>query len=170
VAVVHKANVLKVSDGLFRESCLAVAADYPDVRTTEVLVDAAAMWLVKEPERFDVLVTTNLFGDILSDLAAGLIGGLGVAPSANLGAGQVAVFEPVHGSAPDIAGKGIANPVGAILSGAMMLEHIGRSGAARCVQQGVSLALAEGVLPPDLGGDAGTEEMVQAVLERLAPD
>ena len=115
VTIVHKANVLKLTDGLFRESCLAVAREYPDVQVEEMLVDAAAMWLAKDPERFDVIVTTNLFGDILSDLAAGLVGGLGVAPSANVGAGRVAVFEPVHGSAPDIAGRGIANPVGAIL-------------------------------------------------------
>ena len=125
VTIVHKANVLVESDGLFRERCLAVAARYPEIATREMLVDSAAMWLVKDPYRFDVLVTTNLFGDILSDLAAGLVGGLGVAPSANLGQGQVAVFEPVHGSAPDIAGQGIANPVGALLSGAMLLEHLG---------------------------------------------
>ena len=125
VTIVHKANVLKLTDGLFRECCLAVAAEYPDVEVNEMLVDAAAMWLVKDPSRFDVIVTTNLFGDILSDLAAGLVGGLGVAPSANVGAGQVAVFEPVHGSAPDIAGRGLANPIGAILSAALLLEHLG---------------------------------------------
>ena len=112
MTIVHKANVLKLSDGLFRETCLDVAAEYPDIRVGEMLVDAAAMWLVKDPARFDVLVTTNLFGDILSDLAAGLVGGLGVAPSANLGAGPVAVFEPVHGSAPDIAGPGHRQPAG----------------------------------------------------------
>jgi homoisocitrate dehydrogenase len=115
VTIVHKANVLKLSDGLFREACLGVAAGYPDVEAEEMLVDTAAMNLVRDPERFDVLVTTNLFGDILSDLAAGLVGGLGVAPSANVGDGRPAVFEPVHGSAPDI-GTGIANPIGATLS------------------------------------------------------
>ena len=125
--------MLKITDGLFRECCLAVARRYPDVEVDEMLVDAAAMWLVKDPGRFDVLVTTNLFGDILSDLAAGLVGGLGIAPSANVGSGPDGVFEPVHGSAPDIAGRGIANPVGAILSAAMLLEHVGegaRSGSA----------------------------------------
>ncbi len=146
VTIVHKANVLKLTDGLFRETCLSVAAEYPDVRTEEMLVDAAAMWLVKQPARFDVLVTTNLFGDILSDLAAGLIGGLGVAPSANVGVGPAAVFEPVHGSAPDIAGRGIADPVGAILSAALLLEHLGRDSAARRVRRAVTRTLAGGTL------------------------
>ncbi len=126
VTIVHKANVLKLTDGLFRESCLAVARQYPDVEVDEMLVDAAAMWLVRDPSRFDVIVTTNMFGDILSDLAAGLVGGLGIAPSANVGAGKAAVFEPVHGSAPDIAGRGAANPIGAMLSAAMLLEHVGQ--------------------------------------------
>ncbi len=166
VTVVHKANVLKLTDGLFREACLDVAQEYPDVEVREMLVDAAAMWLVKDPSRFDVMVTTNLFGDILSDLAAGLVGGLGVAPSANLGAGPVAVFEPVHGSAPDIAGKGIANPIGAILSAAMLLEHIGRPEAARRVRQAVATTLAAGILTPDLGGTATTKQVTNAVIDR----
>ena len=168
VTVVHKANVLKLTDGLFREACLDVAKEYPDVTVKELLVDAAAMWLVKDPARFDVIVTTNLFGDILSDLAAGLVGGLGVAPSANIGAGRVAVFEPVHGSAPDIAGQGIANPVGAILSAAMLLEHIGRPGAAKQVRQAVAATLADGIMTPDLGGTATTELVANAVIEFLA--
>ena len=134
----------------------------------ELLVDAAAMWLVKDPARFDVIVTTNLFGDILSDLAAGLVGGLGVAPSANVGAGRVAVFEPVHGSAPDIAGKGIANPVGAILSAAMLLEHIGRPETAKQVRQAVAATLADGIMTPDLGGTATTELVTNAVIGFLA--
>jgi isocitrate/isopropylmalate dehydrogenase len=159
--------VLKVSDGLFRECCLAVAAQYPDVQTNELLVDAAAMWLVKDPARFDVIVTTNLFGDILSDEAAGLAGGLGVAPSANVGAGPVAVFEPVHGSAPDIAGRGLADPIGAILSGAMLLDHLGRTAAAEQVRRAVSATLAAGVLPPDLGGSAGTDTVTEAIASRL---
>jgi homoisocitrate dehydrogenase len=167
VTVVHKANVLKLTDGLFREACLAVAAEYPDIRVKEMLVDAAAMWLVKEPACFDVLVTTNLFGDILSDEAAGLVGGLGAAPSANLGAGKVAVFEPVHGSAPDIAGKGIANPLGAILSGAMLLDHIGCPAAAERVRQAVARSLAAGALTPDLGGSATTGQVVSSVLQGL---
>ena len=167
VTIVHKANVLKITDGMFRETCLAVAQEYPDITTKEMLVDSAAMWLVANPAKFDVLVTTNLFGDILSDLAAGLIGGLGLAPSANLGAGRVAVFEPVHGSAPDIAGKGIANPLGAILSGAMLLDHIGAPDAVRRVEQAVTGVLADGVKTPDLGGTATTEDVVLAVIGRL---
>ncbi len=169
VTIVHKANVLKLTDGLFREACLDVAKEYPDVTVNELLVDAAAMWLVKDPARFDVIVTTNLFGDILSDLAAGLVGGLGVAPSANIGAGRVAVFEPVHGSAPDIAGKGIANPVGAILSAAMLLEHIGRPDAAKQVRQAVAATLADGIMTPDLGGTATTELVTNAVIRHCSP-
>ena len=168
VTIVHKANVLKLTDGLFREACLDVAKEYPDVTVNELLVDAAAMWLVKDPARFDVIVTTNLFGDILSDLAAGLVGGLGVAPSANIGAGRVAVFEPVHGSAPDIAGKGIANPVGAILSAAMLLEHIGRPGAAQQVRQAVAATQADGIMTPDLVGTATTELVTNAIIRHCS--
>jgi homoisocitrate dehydrogenase len=167
VTLVHKANVLKLTDGLFRETCLEVAQDYPDVQVNELLVDAAALWLVKDPGRFDVLVTTNLFGDILSDLAAGLVGGLGVAPSANVGAGRVAVFEPVHGSAPDIAGRGLANPVSAILSAAMLLEHIGRPAAAEQVRQAVATVLADQTVTPDLGGAATTEQVTRAIIAFL---
>jgi homoisocitrate dehydrogenase len=167
VTIVHKANVLKLSDGLFRETCLGVAAEYADIRVQEMLVDAAAMWLVKEPARFDVLVTTNLFGDILSDLAAGLVGGLGAAPSANLGTGLVAVFEPVHGSAPDIVGRGIANPLAAILSAALLLDHIGRGAAARRVRRAVTRSLADGTLTPDLGGVATTGQVLASVLQGL---
>ncbi len=164
VTIVHKANVLKLTDGLFRERCLAVARDYPEVRVEEMLVDAAAMWLAKDPARFDVIVTTNLFGDILSDLAAGLAGGLGVAPSANVGAGRVAVFEPVHGSAPDIAGKGIANPIGAILSAAMLLDHLGEAAAAARVRHAVQATVAAGITTPDLGGQAATEQVTSTIV------
>jgi len=167
VTIVHKANVLKLTDGLFRESCLAVAREYEDVRVEEMLVDAAAMWLVKDPTRFDVIVTTNLFGDILSDEAAGLVGGLGVAPSANVGAGRAAVFEPVHGSAPDIAGKGIANPVGAILSAAMLLDHLGEAAAGERVRQAVAATIAAGVVTPDLGGRNTTAQVTEAVCHAL---
>ncbi len=167
VTIVHKANVLKESDGLFRECCLRIAAQFPDVTYDELLIDACAMWLVKDPRRFDVIVTTNLFGDILSDEAAGLIGGLGVAPSANVGATKVAYFEPVHGSAPDIAGKGIANPVGAILSAAMLLDHVGCPHDARRVESAVRRALSDGIRTPDLGGEATTERMTAAIIERL---
>jgi homoisocitrate dehydrogenase len=167
VTVVHKANVLKLSDGLFREACLDVAAGYPEVEVEEMLVDTAAMQFVRSPERFDVVVTTNLFGDILSDLAAGLVGGLGVAPSANLGDGRPAVFEPVHGSAPDIAGEGIANPVGAILSAAMLLEHLKDDAGARRVRQAVAATVAAGLTTPDLGGRARTQEVADAIVAKL---
>lgn len=166
VTIVHKANVLKETDGLFRECARAVAADYPDVATNELLVDAMAMRLIKDPESFDVIVTTNLFGDILSDEAAALVGGLGVAPSGNIGDTN-AVYEPVHGSAPDIAGKGIANPVGAILSSAMMLERLGHADAANRIQSAVESTLAAGILTADLGGVATTELVTGAIIDRL---
>jgi homoisocitrate dehydrogenase len=168
LTVVHKANVLKLTDGLFRQVCLTVAKEYPDVTVKEMLVDAAAMWLVKDPNRFDVIVTTNLFGDILSDEASGLIGGLGVAPSANVGAGRVAVCEPVHGSAPDIAGKGIANPVGAILSAAMLFDHWGEAAHGDRVRRAVAETVAAGIVTPDLGGRATTTQVTEAILKRLA--
>lgn len=125
LTIVHKANVLKETCGLFRRVAFDVVKDYPDLQVEELLVDAAAMFMAQNPQRFDVIVTTNLFGDILSDLAAGLTGGLGIAPSANIGASGVGVFEPVHGSAPDIAGKGIADPRAAFLSAGMMLDYLG---------------------------------------------
>jgi homoisocitrate dehydrogenase len=166
VTVVHKANVLKVTDGLFRESCLKVAAEFPEVEVGEMLVDAMALRLVRDPESFNVIVTTNLFGDILSDEASALMGGLGVAPSANLGVG-VAVFEPVHGSAPDIAGRGLANPVGAILSAAMLLEHLGHRAAAGRVQTAVTTSLQAEVMTPDLGGRATTREVTRMIIASL---
>jgi homoisocitrate dehydrogenase len=166
VTIVHKANVLKVTDGLFRECALAVAKDYPEIAVKEMLVDAMAMRLVRDPENFDVIVTTNLFGDILSDEASALIGGLGVAPSANIG-GKVAVFEPVHGSAPDIAGQGIANPIGAILSAALLLDHIGQGAQADRVRKAVQATIAQGVLPRDLGGTATTRDVTRGVIGNL---
>jgi len=167
VTVVHKANVLKMSDGLFRECALKVAQEYPQIAVQELLVDAAAMKLVKSPQSFDVLVTTNLFGDILSDEASALVGGLGVAPSANVGEGTP-VFEPVHGSAPDIEGKGVANPVGALLSAAMLLDTLGQVQAARRLREAVHTTLAAGIHTPDLGGSATTGEFTRAVCQRLA--
>ncbi len=166
VTVVHKANVLKVTDGLFREQCLKVAAEFPEIAVKEMLVDAMAMRLVRDPENFGVIVTTNLFGDILSDEASALIGGLGVAPSANVGE-KVAVFEPVHGSAPDIAGQGIANPIGAILSAAMLLDHIGQGAAAKRVRRAVDVAVKDGVVTKDLGGRARTGEVTRTVIGNL---
>jgi homoisocitrate dehydrogenase len=166
VTVVHKANVLNVSDGLFRECALRVAHEFPQVAVKELLVDAAAMKLVKSPQSFDVVVTTNLFGDILSDEASALVGGLGVAPSANVGQGTP-VFEPVHGAAPDIAGQGIANPVGALLSAAMMLDRLGQPQAAQRLREAVCATLAAGIHTPDLGGAATTAEFTQAMCRYL---
>jgi len=166
VTIVHKANVLKITDGLFRECALQVAQDYPEIAVNEMLIDAMAMRLVRDPENFDVIVTTNLFGDILSDEASALIGGLGVAPSANIGE-VVAVFEPVHGSAPDIAGQGSANPIGAILSAALLLDHIGQAAQAARVRQAVHDTVKQGVLTQDLGGRAVTKEVTRAVVRNL---
>lgn len=167
LTLIHKANVLPLTDGLFRRAVLETASDFPDVRVNELLVDAAAMWLVKDPARFDVLVAPNLYGDILSDLAAGLTGGLGLAASANIGDARPALFEPVHGSAPDIAGRGVANPVAAILSGALALRFLGLGDAATRVEQAVVQTLRAGILPPDLGGSATTTELTDAVIARL---
>ena len=167
VTIVHKANVLKETDGLFREAGLRVATDFPEIAMDELLVDACAMWLVKDPTRFDVIVTTNLFGDILSDEAAGLIGGLGIAPSSNIGADGVAYYEPVHGSAPDIAGQGVANPIGAILSAAMLLTDAGLPDQAARIERAVLSALTAGITTRDLDGTASTEQMTNAIIERL---
>ena len=167
LAVVHKANVLPLTTGLFLESAMTVAKDFPDVRTYDIIVDAAAMKLVRDPESFDVLVTTNLFGDILSDLMAGLVGGLGLAPSANLGE-RHAIFEPVHGSAPDIAGQGIANPAVVFLTAAMMLAHLGERETAAKIDRAVDTVLAEGPRTADLGGNATTDEFTDAVIDTFA--
>jgi len=166
VTIVHKANVLKVTDGIFRESCLRVAQEFPDVPVKELLVDTMAMRLMRDPESFDVIVTTNLFGDILSDEASALMGGLGVAPSANIGE-RAAVFEPVHGSAPDIAGQGLANPLGAILTAGMLLEHIQQPAAAHRVRNAVNQTVKDGVLTKDLGGTAQTQQVTKAVISNL---
>ena len=167
VSAVHKANVLDYSDEVFLEAARDVAKQYTDVAYEEVIVDACAMKLVMAPEQFQVIVTTNMFGDILSDLAAGLVGGLGMAPSGNVG-DELCVFEPVHGSAPDIAGKGIANPVATILSAAMMLDWLGEKEAADRVEAAVLKVLEEGnVRTPDLGGSNTTEDVANAVIERL---
>jgi len=164
VTVVHKATVLPKTDGLFRESVFDVARDYPEITLDEALVDSAAMRVAAHPESFDVIVTTNLFGDILSDVAAIHGGGLGLAPSANIG-DNAAVFEPVHGSAPDIAGQGIANPLAAILAGAMLLDHINRHAEAAAVRDAVAATVASPVRTPDLGGTATTREVVEAVID-----
>ncbi|NOX61815.1 MAG: isocitrate/isopropylmalate dehydrogenase family protein [Chloroflexi bacterium] len=170
LTVVHKANVLKKSDGLFRINCLEVASSYPQITVDEMLVDTAAMWLARDPSRFDVLVTTNLYGDILSDLAAGMAGGLGLAPSANIGDKRPALFEPVHGSAPDIAGQGVANPVAALRSAAMLLAYLEREDEARRLDQAIDHVLRFGPRTPDLGGRAGTKEVANAIKRRALLD
>ena len=164
LTVIHKSNVLK-SDRLFLESCRAVASKRA-VPCEDMLVDAAAYNLVINPKRFDVMVTTNLFGDILSDEAAGVIGSLGLCASANVGT-RHALFEPIHGSAPDIAGKGIANPVGAIRSAAMMIQWLGEAEKAQRIEAAVQWALARGARTPDLGGSCRTAEVTEAVVENL---
>ncbi|HPJ30330.1 MAG TPA: isocitrate/isopropylmalate dehydrogenase family protein [Methanothrix sp.] len=165
LAIVHKSNVLK-SDTLFLRICRETASRW-GVPFEDMLVDAAGYNLVVNPKRFDVMVTTNLFGDILSDVAAGVVGSLGLCPSANLG-DRYALFEPIHGSAPDIAGRGIANPIGAIRSAAMMLEWLGDFGKARMIEEAVTWALARGIRTPDLGGSSSTKEMACAIADRLA--
>jgi isocitrate/isopropylmalate dehydrogenase len=171
LTIVHKANILPLTDGLFRDSCRAVAAEYSEIEVDEMLVDTAALRLVTEPERFDVIVTTNMFGDILSDEASGLVGGLGLAPSANVGEAsgtrRAAIFEPVHGSAPDIAGHGVANPLAAIRAVEMMLRYLGEPGSAESVRSAVWETLQAGIVTPDLGGVATTEQVTEAVLARV---
>lgn len=164
LTIVHKANVLR-SDRLFLKVCREVAQRRA-VPVEDMLVDAAAYNLVLHPQRFDVLVTTNLFGDILSDEAAGIMGSLGLCASANVGS-KYALFEPIHGSAPDIAGQGIANPVGAIRSAAMMMDWLGESEIALQIEKAVQRAIEKGVKTPDLGGECGTEEMTRAVRRYL---
>ena len=167
VTCVHKANILKLSDGLFLESCRKVAAEFQEIEFDDCIVDAAAMKLVSNPQTFDVMVMENLFGDILSDLTSGLVGGLGVAPSANIGDG-IAVFEAVHGSAPDIAGQGLANPMALLLSGVLMLRYLGEKEAADCVNQAIHKVLAAGkTLTGDLGGTAGTADFTAAIIAEM---
>jgi isopropylmalate/isohomocitrate dehydrogenase-like protein len=167
VTCVHKANVLDKTCSVFREACINVAESYPGIAFDEALVDACAMKLVMRPEAFDVIVTTNLFGDILSDLAAGVVGGLGMAPSGNIG-NKIAIFEAVHGSAPDIAGKGIANPMAQILSTRMMLDWLGQPKAAAAIEGAVVDVLREGrVLTPDLGGRSTTRDVAEAVKAKI---
>jgi isocitrate dehydrogenase (NAD+) len=166
VTAIHKANIMKMSDGLFLESVRAVARDFPEISYDERIIDAACMQLVLAPERFDVLVLPNLYGDIVSDLGAGLVGGLGVVGAANLGP-MCAVFEAVHGSAPDIAGKGIANPTALLLSAVLMLNHIGETAAAGAVMKALGSVLTGGVRTRDLGGTATTREFADAVCKML---
>ena len=167
VTAVHKANIMKLSDGLFLDCCRRVAQEYPQVTYDEMIIDNTCMQLVLDPTRFDTLLLENLYGDIVSDLCAGLVGGLGVAPGANFGDDR-AVFEAVHGSAPDIAGKNLANPIALVLSSAMMLEYLGEMDAARRVREAVNGVLSEGkTLTRDLGGTAGTTEIAEAIAARV---
>ncbi len=169
VTAVHKANIMKLSDGLFLEACRTVAAGYEGrVEFEDRIVDNMCMQLVQKPELYDVLVLPNLYGDIVSDLAAGLVGGLGVAPGANIGT-HAAVFEPVHGSAPKYAGQDRADPTAMILSGVLMLRHLGETAAAERVERALRDVLADGRhVTQDLGGSAGTSEMATAICDRLA--
>lgn len=163
VTAVHKANVLHRTDGLFLRCVREVAADYPSILSDDRMVDAACYCMVKDPSTFDVIVLPNQYGDILSDLAAGLAGSLGLAPGANFGE-RVAMFEAAHGAAPDIAGRGVANPVSLILSGALLLDHLGEREAANRIRLAVERVIAEArTLTPDLGGAATTREMTQAI-------
>ena len=167
VTIIHKANILKSTSGLFLEVAREIASHYPDIQSEEMIVDAACMNLVMYPERFDVMVTTNLFGDILSDLCAGLVGGLGMAPGANIGDGA-AIFEAVHGSAPDIAGKNIANPTSVILASIQMLEYLGMQDKAERVREAVRATIESGDrVTRDLGGTASTSEFTQSIIDRL---
>lgn len=167
VTGVHKANVLKKTDGLFKEALYEVASRYEDIDVEDFYVDATAMYLITRPESFEVIVTTNLFGDILSDEGAGLVGGLGMIPSGNIGE-DTGLFEPVHGSAPDIAGQGIANPFAMILSAAMMLDFLHEHESAQKLSSAVVKVLEEAkTLTPDLGGNASTMEVAEAVKNAL---
>jgi isocitrate dehydrogenase (NAD+) len=167
VTAVHKANIMKLSDGLFLRCCREVAKEYPDIEYNELIVDNASMQLVMHPDTFDVLLMPNLYGDIISDLAAGLVGGLGVVPGANIGAHH-AVFEAVHGSAPDIASKGVANPTAMMLSAALMLAHIGEQKAAARLQAAIQQIYSEGThLTRDVGGCASTSGFTEAITHAL---
>ena len=167
VTAIHKANIMKLADGLFLRCCREVAERFPEIQYTELIVDNAAMQLVIRPDTFDVLLLPNLYGDIVSDLAAGLVGGLGVVPGGNMGE-QDAVFEAVHGSAPDIAGKGVANPTALMLSAVMMLAHLGEESRSKRLRKAIEEVYAEAKhLTPDVGGKASTQEFTAAVIQKL---
>jgi isocitrate dehydrogenase (NAD+) len=167
VTVVHKANIMKTTSGLFLNVAREVAKEYPDIACNEMIVDNTCMQLVMNPHQFDVIVTTNLFGDITSDLCAGLVGGLGLAPGANIGA-DAAIFEAVHGSAPDIAGKGVANPCALLLAAAMMLDHLGMGEQGNRLRTAIRETLAhKDRVTPDLGGSASTMDFAKALAEHV---
>ena len=167
VTIVHKANIMKTTSGLFLNVAREVAAQYPEITCNEMIVDNCCMQLVMRPEQFDVIVTTNLFGDIISDLCAGLVGGLGLAPGANIGT-EAAIFEAVHGSAPDIAGKGIANPCALLLAACQMLGHLGMEDQAQRLRAAIRATLAaKDRVTPDLGGNGSTDSFADALVERV---
>jgi len=166
VTAVHKANIHKMTDGLFLDCFRTIAKEYPDIQSDDIIVDNACMQLVSRPEQFDVLVLPNLFGDIVSDLCAGIVGGLGVAPGGNIGE-RCSVFEAVHGSAPDIAGKGIANPTAMLLSGIQLLQYVGLNDTATRIEQALKTTLESGVKTGDLGGKATTKEFTEAIISHL---
>ena len=167
IHAIHKANIMKLSDGLFLKSIRAVAEKYPDIEYKELIVDNACMQMVLKPEQYDVLLLPNLYGDVMSDLAAGLVGGLGVVPSGNIG-DQAAMFEAVHGTAPDIAGKGLANPTALLMSSVMMLDHLNEGSAARRIQAALEKVYREAKhTTHDVGGKAGTAEFTEAVISAL---
>jgi isocitrate dehydrogenase (NAD+) len=169
IHAIHKANIMKLSDGLFLKSIRAVAAQYPETEYKELIVDNACMQMVLDPGQFDTLLLPNLYGDVMSDLAAGLVGGLGIVPSGNIG-DECAMFEAVHGTAPDIAGRGLANPTALLMSGIMMLKHLGEWPAARRIEDAIDKVYREGKhITRDLGGAAGTQEFTDAVIAGLAP-
>jgi isocitrate dehydrogenase (NAD+) len=167
IHAIHKANIMKLSDGLFISCIRTVAAQYPEIEYKELIIDNACMQMVLNPRQYDMLLLTNLYGDIMSDLAAGLVGGLGMVPSGNIGEG-VAIFEAVHGTAPDITGKGIANPTALLMSAIMMLDHIGEANAARDIERALHKVYREGKsLTRDVGGAASTSEFTNAVISLL---
>ena len=167
VTCVHKSNVLKKTDGVFKESFYKVAKEYPQITAEDFYVDAMSMYLITQPQNFEVIVASNLFGDILSDQSAGLVGGLGLAPSGNIGDTN-GLFEPVHGSAPDIAGKNIANPCSMILTASMMLDYLGEWEVSNNINKAVEKVISDGkIKTPDFGGDASTMELTKAIVKEL---
>jgi isocitrate dehydrogenase (NAD+) len=169
IHAIHKANIMKLSDGLFLKSIRAVASEYPEIEYKELIVDNACLQMVMDPQQFDMLLLPNLYGDVMSDLAAGLVGGLGVVGSANIGT-EAAMFEAVHGTAPDIAGKGQANPTALLMSAILMLDHLGEHSAARRIEAALECVYREGKhTTPDVGGKAGTDEFTDAVIAGLRP-
>ncbi|HXT24313.1 MAG TPA: isocitrate/isopropylmalate family dehydrogenase, partial [Candidatus Eisenbacteria bacterium] len=167
IHAIHKANIMKLSDGLFLRSIRTVAAEYPDIEYKEMIVDNACMQIVLDPQQFDILLLPNLYGDVMSDLAAGLVGGLGVVPSGNIG-DHGAMFEAVHGTAPDIAGKGLANPTALLLSSILMLDHLGERSAARRIEAAVEKVYREAQhTTKDVGGPAGTDQFTEALISAL---